>query len=422
MAVTSQKSLVLYWGPDFDDGPWGLPTLTNCVTVLPQTAAGAMAEFAAGIRLAAGSLVGTYRTPVRTLAAFHSWGPAQVVLRPGSATGIRVRLWTGTVEKYWTGTAWATATTSAHWNTIAEVYAHLPTFTGSSLGFTVEISRATTTAVSPVLAGIAAVARVMFASTSGDDTRASSWMDDLLHRVLIRRTLVNVILPGADEFTAAAGSVVDLSAGVGQFPFDVTGVEAVYDVTADPHLVAPLAGTWNAGTQVWMPTVPFVVGHKIHVRFLFRPEVEHSSDGDFFTDRLPSIVFESVTATSRTRAVGETCVVDEATQVGVAVMTPDAVTYQIQGRVLAARTSDRDRITDALRAWLGDGVVEVSPSTSLPIVLDLAGIPEPGPVVGSHSDSRFQVTASVQEWAGQERAVKVVIPGGFEPGIETQEE
>lgn len=417
MATSSQKSLVLYWGPDFDAGPWGTATLTHCAIAGAPWGIGAtslLPVFASSIKLTSGKTSGTYRTFVRTLGALHSWGPGQFITKPGSPAGITFRLWDGTHEWYWNGTAWVSPTTTSHWNAPADLYDHLPAFTGRTLGFTVKLDRATAAADSPVLAGIVAIGRVLFAQTSADETRASSWNDDVLHRVLVRRARVMLICEGAEE-PRSVGASMSFLAGNGELPFDITGIEAVYDITADSTLRTPLAGTWNATTKVWTPTMPFPSGHKIHFRVQFRPLVVHSSDPDFFTDKLPCVVFETIEPVRRMRPHGEALVVNETSFAAVAVRAPGSEDLQITGRILAARPTDRDRIIERMRLWLEDGVVEVSPSTSLPVILELQPDMPAGPVLGDHTDTRFTILATRQDWPGTERVAHVLIPGGYEP-------
>lgn len=424
MAVTSQKSIVLYWGPDFDAGPWGASTLTGLVHVgRPWATAptSLLPVFKSGLRLASGQTTGTYRTFVRTLGALHSWGPCVPILQPGAPTDVKVRIWDGAADLYWNGSAWVEPSTSAHWNTAAEVYAAMPAYTGRSLGFTVQLSRASATAESPVLAGIAVLGRVLFIQTSADETRASSWNDDVLRRILIRRARQMLICEGAEEPTAPGASLA-FGAGVGELPIDVIGVEAVFDITADPTLRSPLAGAWNAGAKTWTPTAPFPAGHRIHARYQFRPLVVHSADLDFFEDRLPCVVFENIEPAGRQSPTGEIPLVNEATGAAVVVRAPGYEDLRITGRILAARTTDRDRVIEIMREWLEDGTVELSPSTSLPVVLALQPDMPSGPVIGDHSDTRFTILASRQDWPGLERTAHVLIPGGWMPTATATEE
>lgn len=402
MAVETQ-SMVLRWGVDLDDSTAGLCVLTDVVR--ERLAAGVSAsrseDWAYCVRLATGKVTGQLRTPVRSLGAWSSWGRAEICCL--ATTGISFRATDGTTTYYWTGSAWAAATTSAHWSAASTAWAAMPSWSKSSLGWIFKLDRASTSVASPRLYGVKAVVRILFADSSGDVTRPSSWDDDLVHRVFLGQAATALSISASAEKVVATGfAYLDYSKGVEDWPFNVTGVDAVYCVTDDPTLRTPLAGTWNATTKRWTPTTIPAAGKKLHVLFRHSPDLAYTGMSDYVLNRLPAVLVESASLTTRHCQHGADVVVDPASKDCVAVDNPCAETWSLSCRVVAARTTDASRIGRAAERWLRDGVCVVSPGTSLPVRLTLESSPRPGSRTGDAVEVRFSVRADVETWTGQE--------------------
>lgn len=422
MAV-ALHSLVLFWGPDFDSGAWGASTLTDLGVVSVKRAAPThLGEYESGVRLAKGKLTGTYATYARRLGAWASWGPTQVIGDVLAGVSCRITPSLGGTPYYWNGTAWAAATTQ--WTSLADLYAHLPAWTNASLGFVFKLARTLATDASPVLCGAQTVARVMFAQSSGDPDRASSWEDDLVRRIIIPAAEAVLSVSGSQEFVASTETgpkdrdPLHYAGGLPEFPYNILGVDAVYDTTADVHLQSPVAGAWDAAARTWTPTVAWTIGHRYHVRFRFAPWVEANADPEYFADKLPAVVFETVTPQRRRPTSGWVSVAS-ATDV-VSVRAPTSIDGQASCRILASRATDRDRIWQVMEQWLERGVELVSPSTSLSVSLQLLADDGPTPVLGGGAARHFTVEASWDEWPGEETTNTVLQPGGFAPEFNSQ--
>ena len=418
MALTTD-SLVLYWGPDMDFSHWGDPVLEDCHYTGPRwdnIPEFVSAQFRDAVSLDDGETEGYYTTPVRSVGALSDWGPGQVVLRSTGGTGVYYQVTDGTDWYYWTGSAWALVSDPSHWSTYTTLYAALPSFTGRSLGFKFKLTRTLSTDDSPLLGGVRVVTRLLFANTEGDETRASSFLDDVLHRILVVRFKEEVVVPGAEEFTVNGETVLDYSTGVNEFTHQVQGVEAVYDVSDDPNLTTPLTGTWVGGsTKTWTPTTPFTDGHVVHVRFQFIPDVVHTGNRDNFTFKLPALHVEGHRVVSRRSQWDAHQVDDHLTQDSRVVEGFDEEDYEIDCRIIAQQATDRERIMRSVRKYLGRaGIVEVSPSTSEPVAIALLDDDAMGASEGDALDKRFTLLVRFSNWIGREVAGYHVTSGNVE--------
>jgi len=355
--------------------------------------------------LSYGETSGTYQTAIREVGAMSSWGPGRIILRNGSPTTVKFRVTDGVKEYWYTAGAWTEATDAIlHWNDPDDLYDALPSWTDTSLGFIFKLTRTLATDDTPEVCGVKAVCRLLLAQTTTDETIASSWMDDLIHRVFIRQMKVQLVLPGAHEFTATADNqtVINYADGVDEYPYDVRGVEAVYDMDGSGFASA-LTGTWVGGsTKTWTPDTPFTVGHVIHSRFQFRPEIAHTANQDHFVSKLPSILVESVASVPRRKSYGHLMVEDPGGVDAVVVDEPEHKIVSLGCRIVTVRATDRDRIVNRIEDWLGAGVTLLSPSSSMPIELNLVGGIDDGKVIGDQFDAVFDVEADILAWPGNE--------------------
>lgn len=412
MAVRTQ-SMILSWGRDYDFGPWGNPVLTN----VRSSKIGfdvSRSDFANGILLDDDELTGTYRSIVRTVNGMYSWGPGEV-LHVGAASGIAIRATDGVTEYWFNAGAWVAATTSAHWNAPADMYAALPAWTRKKLGFVVRLTRSTVDEDSPVLMGVNAVVRILFMQTVEDALRASSWQDDVLTRVIMPQ-LATIRLSGVQELTVDATTQASLSfaAGVAEYPHDVTDIEAVFNRTT----WVEIPGTYNAIARVWTPTTPMAVGTKLHVRYGYKPSVVHTGDADYISLRQPEILIEMVREETGRQAISYQAVRSKTSNAALTVKAPASYQYTFSGRVLAARATERDRMMAAIHRLFSVRQTFISSTTSLPIEVWLVAEPhETGNVIGDGFDMRFTLAADMECWHGEESSRVTTAEDGFSPSV-----
>jgi hypothetical protein len=333
----------------------------------------------------------TARTPTLEAAGLRAWLAIELAhLEPldpdGAPSGatVRFRLWDGTGDLWWSGIEWETPPSSTDWNTEAEVVAAFPELPGNVRALAVVAKLGTTDGdYTPAFYG----ARVAFGVR-----QVSAW-DDAVIRTLVASLRAELGITGVIEFTTDAETdAIELPGE--EWPYDVIGVDAVYDLTEDPDELAELPGAWAAGS--WTPTDPIPAAHLVRVEFRYVPDVvarRHQDMEDLA--RLPAIYLSTAgTPATLVRSQDVIQVRDTTTDPPTAVVLagPTLVTLQLQLRIIAELGSDTERIAQAVRSWLGSRAYRrlISPETG-----ELVTVHETTPAVES-SDTLAQGVAEAR--------------------------
>lgn len=272
---------------------------------------------------------------------------------PDDSTGVLFRLHDGADPYWWTGSAWAVATTDAHWSTAEDVQAHFSAWSAGLEARTVQVvARLSTTSSwwTPSFFGY----RVALGLAELGD------VDDALMRTALP-VLRTLEATGIMRWTSAGEDAIDVPPADTVYP--AIDVDAVYDQTADPLEAAPVAGAWAAGT--WTPTDPLTEAHVYWLEFRYRPDVvvqRHRAAAQL--ERLPAVYLEATSAPERWTGDGELEVRDLYADppVSVALVAPETHELALQVRVVAEYWRDVDQVARALRRVLGaDGAILVSP-------------------------------------------------------------
>ena len=246
---------------------------------------------------------GVVRQQLRGGGLVKEWASIELAYEAPAGTTVQVRLRNADDDAlYWNGAAWVAA--GNNWNTPGDLEANFAslTVTGSPrCQVTVEWRMSTSNnRVTPVVLGAVIVARLVFGSRSGStvaETGSDSWMDDVIHRTLIPWFMTNLAPEVTDERVAQTPTqVLDYSAGIGTSPYSVVNVSAVYDLATDPNMLTPLAGSWDAGTKRYTLNAPIGAGVPYAARVVYAPAVVYTGGRHYFTDTLPQVVIEDVSA------------------------------------------------------------------------------------------------------------------------------
>lgn len=353
-------------GDGFQGSTWegtGPDRWTSCAT-LPQVGGSYTtdADFIGGAR--------TARTPTMEAAGLRAWYAVELAyteplddLGAQSGATVRFRLWDGSTALWWSGIEWEAPPSSTDWNTAAEVQEHFAELPASIRELAVIAKLGTT---SPDYAPRFYGARVAFGVR-----QVSAW-DNAMLRTVIASLRDSLEITGVIEFrTDTEAEAIDVPGA--EWPYAVTGVEAVWDLTDDPDELEALPGTWSAG--VWTPTTPIPSGHLVRVEFAYTPDVvarRHQDVEDLA--RLPAVYIASAGTPERViRAQDVVEVRDTTTDPPTALVLAgaDLVTLTLQVRVVAELGSDTERIAQAVRSWLGPRGYRhlISPETGEPVTV-----------------------------------------------------
>lgn len=309
----------------------------------------------------------TVRTPLVSPASVREWQRIELWYRAPAGTSIRFRLVDGDADWYHDGSDWLAATTPDHWSTDAQLTAAFGSFPSTARALAVRaVLRTTTTSATPEFYG----ARVAYGCRELDGDEG-----DAVVRTLLPSLRDEIRAVGVDErvLTAQAARFAIAS----EYRYDVTGVDAVFDLTADPDESAELGGTFAAGSPdavppvpaAWTATSPIPGGRRLRIEFAYRPHLVVQLDRDSVVlERTPAVYLGFAAKAIRTLGVDCADIADLTVdpprryEIGASRLTEQ----DLDVRVICERASDVRRITRSLEAWLGGSGYRtlVSPQTA----------------------------------------------------------
>ena len=318
-------------------------------------------------------------TPVYTPAGVRAWGIIEVDdtqfrdEENAQVTSIRFRVYDGVSQWYWNGAAWAVAGAS-NWNTLAEINAHLSAFPVTLHALAIVLNLATT---------------------------------DYRYTPLVRHVQLSYDcdLVSMDEevfFEGLVGSIEDAVRPVGDFPFDslgvnplvlpameapfeVTGIDAVWDHTADPsHQTDLYAGVYVPATRKITLSAAIPAGNVAWVRFLYKPFVTVRPHSDIEElERVPSIIIEDARTPASARRLPVSTIIDRSVSPPAGIIWPQAraAKFEIDVLVEAPTQTDAFRLRAKFREWVDSTarlhLPTVDEYVNLRLVRDLVSIGPP---------------------------------------------
>lgn len=308
----------------------------------------------------------TVRTPRLVAAGVREWkaiepliavpdAPADVV---GAGAAVTFRLWDGTDELYHDGIEWRAAA-AGEWNTEAELVAAFPELPGNVRTLALVARLGTTDErVAPAFYGCRVCYRCRQVDAL-DDALIRTVLDSL--RDELRPTGVMVW-----DTTATTASVNLADDVAGEFAYDVQTVDAVFNLTADPDELAPLAGTFAAG--VWTPATPIASGKRVRLEFSYLPHLVASLHYEAVQlETLPAVYLAPTGEAEVVQPGGYLEVRDTtvAAPTSERLRHPASVQQPLEVRLVAGLASDTRRLRQALADWLGEAGVRtmISPET-----------------------------------------------------------
>lgn len=360
--------------------------------------------------------------PAREMSALRLVKLVRVYFTAPTGTSVFVRPTTTAEAKRWNGAAWETAGDDDYM-TPAALQVVLPSnWPFTSLGFEVRI-RTTVATSTPRFYGVLVGCEFLYSRTSVDDTRPSSPRDEVLTRTLARLLATGPSYLLCEEFETAESTSTITYDPADREGFDatlnVTSVTAVYNLTDDPNMAAPLSGAWDASTKVFTLDTPIAADKAVRTEFSLGLPCVFSGDPDWFEQVIPFLHLTSLTELDR-RELGhdERLVTADGTQVW-RIPAPNECTLAMQLRVVADDYSEAQEISQAIARWIergagagGYGRTLLSPATALPVHLKLQG--DSGEVERRGEAYQVEMGLVVERWREPN-------PAGYEPAFTTIE-
>jgi hypothetical protein len=259
---------------------------------------------------------------------------------------IQVRLYDGSDDYYWDGAAWSIAGVG-DWNTEVEINANIETFPilpDRTFAVTVNLQSIAGTLydageVTPIVTEIRVLMEVHI-----------DFIEDVILRSLLPSMEANIT--GAANFAAMPAPTSDTTTlDFGSLrintPYNITGIERVYDLTDDIDLLYNLYQSYDSGTGIITLNATLPANHRPLIVFRYTPEVVFITHQDYIeVSKLPCLVIQrvEVPVAQSYNVTSREGVVDKGTYDAVVVEDPIRLTMEFRLHGLTASVVDEMRM------------------------------------------------------------------------------
>jgi hypothetical protein len=262
---------------------------------------------------------------------------------------VKMRIYNGTNEMWWTGAAWAIAA-AGEWNTEAEINANISTFDVTSRKFAIVLNLQTLDdKVTPDVESV-------FILWQGE----IDWSQDI-----ILNSLTKTVQEEASYFDDAAlpplpadSTTIDLDDYVDESNLNIIDVEAVYENVSDPYHLTNLLSSYNSSTKVITLNSTMLSGGVAYIRLKVLASVAWDTQQDFTeVGNLPQVILSNTRTinSSPYSFIHSSSIVRRDTNAAVKTPAPYRMTYQVTMEVRCDRSRGQQRLLDSLITLLTDG-------------------------------------------------------------------
>jgi hypothetical protein len=295
------------------------------------------------------------QTWVATPRAVKAWAGFQVVatnvLVDGApVTSLGYRLKTAANQFWWDGAAWVVNT--SNWNTEAEVAANIGDFPATARALGVVVNLVTTDPrFTPEVESI----RILYEAQI-------EFQRDLVVS-LLQHLKENIrAISEATMDVPAGGPLATVTFAQPSTPYNITGIDSVYNHTDDPDHMEDLFGAYDTNTRVITLLDPVASGKTLWIRFLYQPEVAHTT-GRVYTEvgKVPAIVITDINLRdSQESGAADDEVVNKATGAGWRVPAPFMADIEFVLRCLTDKAGDQMVLADECKRFFRNNPLIVS--------------------------------------------------------------
>lgn len=289
------------------------------------------------------------KTRVTTLRQLKNWLgfevsatiPTDDLGDPLSSLGFRLS--DGVDEFRWDGANWVVNTTA--WNTEAEVADNIDQFPVTSQSIQVVINFVTTdAAVTPELLSL----KLLFESEI-------EFQEDYIWRSLIPdlRAKVRPISDHPFNVPAPARTTLDLKDDFPlQTPYNIVGIDSVYNDTADPLHLNDIFSGFDVGTLVVTLSESIGPDEVAWVRFLYEPVVAVTTGQEYSEiAKIPAIIITEIQLIESGEVAQPDSVANISQGTAVQIPGPLEADIQITMRILTDSAKDQVRLADEMKRY-----------------------------------------------------------------------
>jgi hypothetical protein len=186
--------------------------------------------------------------------------------------------------------------------------------------------------------------------------RIYSFIEDLVYRSLVP-DLKAKFLPVLDAVhrMATSSAQLDVAALVKEtsLPLTVAGVDAVFDRTADPELLADLFDSYDANAKLAMLSSSVAAGHTVQLALIYQPDivVEATSPDFQQVEKIPSLIISNIEEIDSSPMPTGDWVVNKSDQSVVIVKAAYRGTLRFTVTLMAPGGVDLHRMAEALKSY-----------------------------------------------------------------------
>jgi len=258
-------------------------------------------------------------------------------------TSVGFRLGDGSDEYWWDGGAWVINTTD--WNTEVEVAANISTFPVASEQLQVIINLKTTDqTVTPYVTAI----KVLYSSDVEHE-------EDYIWRSLLHE-LRDQVRPIADYAISLASTTdtIDFDDYPLETPYNVVGIDAVFNHTDDPEHQTDLFSSYDSGTKVITLSSAQAVGKIIWIRLFYEPEVAVTTGQEYVeVAKVPALALTEISHINSAETGQDDWVVNKSDGTAVKVPAPRQCDIDIRMQLLTDKAKDQTRLADEMKRFFG---------------------------------------------------------------------
>lgn len=259
-------------------------------------------------------------------------------------TGANYRLNDGTNDRYWDGGSWAVAGAS-DWNTEAEIADNIASFPVSACKIQVVINPYTVLATAtPKISEI----RILMESDLEE-------LEDLVWRSLVRKIRSDV-RPITDHpiTLSSAGATIDLNTYSLKTPYNVIGVDSVFNYDTDPKGQADILDSYDASTKVITLNQSLASGTRVWIKILYEPEVAVTTSQEYDElAKVPAIIFTDINAVN-SAGIGAKTAVRNKSQYTAVLVPAKHIDIDMAIEVVADKQKDLQRLSQELDRFFGN--------------------------------------------------------------------